>query len=113
MTSKEERKEAIRKFKERKARCGVFAIRCTASGRAWVDITRNLEAAKNSAWFSLRNGSFRDRTLQDEWNAHGEAAFVYEVLDQLDEDVSPLLIADQLKEKRDRVLAASGAFRIP
>jgi hypothetical protein len=109
MESKAARKEAIQKFKERKPALGVFAVRCTATGRVWVDASRNLDAANNGTWFGLRNGGHRDKSLQEEWNAHGEAAFQYEILEKLAEDVHPLAIADLLKQTRSRWIAQLGA----
>ena len=103
------RKEAIRKFKERKPLLGAFAIRCTASGRVWAGTSRNLEATKNGAWFSLRIGSHIDKSLQEEWHAHGEPAFQYEILEKLDEDLHPLAVADLLKEKRTHWIAQLNA----
>ena len=80
-----------------------------ASGQVWVDVSRNLDAAKNGTWFGLRNGSHRDKSLQQEWNLHGESAFQYEILEKLDEDVHPLAIADLLKQSRTRWIAQLGA----
>jgi hypothetical protein len=109
MSSKEERKEAIRKFKERKPLLGVFAVRCTATGRVWVGVSRNLDATKNGSWFCLRNGSHHDKALQEEWNVHGEPMFQYEVLDKLNDDTLPLGVADLLKEKKKHWIAQLGA----
>ena len=67
MQSKAARKEAIQKFEERKPGLGVFAVRCTASGRVWADSSRNLEAAKNGSWFCLRNGIHRDKSACWRW----------------------------------------------
>jgi hypothetical protein len=64
MHSTAERKEATRKFKERKARVGVFAVRCVATARTWVGSARNLDATKNRFWFCLRNGDHPDKLLQ-------------------------------------------------
>jgi len=100
MDSKLRRKEAINKYKARKPNRGVFAVRCAATGQVWVGATPNLDAAKNSVWFSLRLGKHSDRDLQEKWNAHGEAAFEYEVLERLDEDESPIAVNDLLKEKK-------------
>jgi hypothetical protein len=100
MISKESRKEAVRKFKEKKPSIGIYAVRSGVTGHAWVGMSRNLEASKNSCWFSLRIGSHQEKTLQQEWNAQGESAFTYEILDRLDEDVHPLEIFDQLKQKK-------------
>ena len=97
MLSKEQKKEAIDKCKERKILAGVFAVRCTASDQVWVGSSRNLDATRNGIWFSLRHSSHRDKPLQDEWTAHGEPAFEYEVLETLKDDVPPLLVSDLLK----------------
>ena len=102
MPSKEERKEAIRKFKERKPAVGIFAVRCGTTGDVWVGASRNLDATRTGAWFALRLGSYPHRGLQQEWNRHGEPAFAYEVLDTLDDDVLAMSVGDVLKEKRVR-----------
>jgi len=109
MESKSARKEAIKKFKERKPLLGAFAVRCTATGRTWVGASRNLDATKNGAWFCLRHGNHHDKSLQEEWNAQGEPAFAYEILEKLDDDLLPLAIADLLKEKKSHWVAQLGA----
>lgn len=93
------RKDAIREYKERAPNMGAFAIQCLPSNRSWVGTSRNLDAAKNGAWFTLRLGMHRDHALQTEWNTHGEAAFQYKVLETLDGDVAAMAVADLLKEK--------------
>jgi hypothetical protein len=98
MESKIDKKEAIRKFKEQKVLLGVYAVRCTTSGRVWVGTSRNLDATRNGCWFCLRTGSHIDKSLQQEWNAQGEPAFQYEILETLDGDLHPLAVADLLKE---------------
>ncbi len=96
----ENRKQAIRAFKERKVARGIFAVRCTASGEVWVGSSPNLEAWRNSLWFSLRGGAYPAPALQREWNAHGETAFRFEILETLDDDVSPIALSDVLKKKK-------------
>ena len=44
-----------------------------------------------------------------EWNADGEGAFQYEILEKLEDDVHPLAVADRLKEMRSRWIAQLGA----
>lgn len=97
MPCKVDRKEAIRKFKEQKTARGAYVISCTPSGKKWVGASPNLTAARNSSWFSLGNKSHIDKTLQAEWNAHGEAAFLFQVLETLGEDVAALNLRDELK----------------
>lgn len=91
------RKDAIRAFKQQTPSRGAYAIRCAASGRAWVGVSPNLDAVRNRAWFMLRAGDHRNRELQAEWHARGEAAFTFEVLETLEADVVPLVLPDRLK----------------
>jgi hypothetical protein len=93
------RKEAIREFKERKVRAGIFAIRCAVNGHVWVGTSRNLDATRNGSWFSLRQGGHIDKPMQAEWNEHGEPAFQYEILEVLEDDLLPMAVHDLLKEK--------------
>ena len=94
-----DRKEAIRKFKEQKPARGIYAVRCTTTGRVWVGSSRNLDATRNRTWFSLRIGGHIEKSLQEEWNSHGEPAFQYEILETLDPDLLPMAEADLLKGK--------------
>ena len=103
------RKEASRKFKERKPPCGVFAVRSTATGQVWVGSFTNLEAMRNRLWFSLAQGGHRDRTLQDEWNAHGEATFQYEIIEKFDDEMCAIEVSDRLKDRKHHWAAQLGA----
>ncbi len=103
------RKEAIRQFKARKVDVGAFAVRCTTSNKVWVGVSPNLNNAKNGIWFALRLGKHMEKSLQEEWTMHGEAAFEYQILDILPEDTHPLSVAGLLKEKKARWVAQLGA----
>ena len=94
------RKEAIREYKERKTERGICAIRCTTTGRSWVESSMNLGASRNGTFFALRAGLHRDKSLQDEFTAHGEAAFEFDILEILPEDVAALNLRDVLKQRR-------------
>lgn len=87
-------------FKELKPARGIFAVRCAATGQVWIGSSPNLQAWRNSLWFSLRSGGSPNKTLQREWDARGEAAFSYEILETLDDEVPALLLGDVLKEKK-------------
>ena len=76
------RKEAIAEYKNRKTPRGTFVVRFADQGPVWVDATPDLGAARNGLLFMLRNGMHTNKTLQAEWNAHGESAFRYEVLER-------------------------------
>jgi hypothetical protein len=105
MLSAEQKKQAIRDYKERKPAVGIYAIRCAFTDRAWVGPARNLDAARNAAWFALRTGAHRDAALQAEWNVHGETAFAFEVLEKLPEDTPAITIPDLLKDRKQHWMA--------
>lgn len=94
------RKEAIRAYKEAKVPAGAFAVRCTATGRVWVGSSSNLHAIKNRMWMTLRMGSQPEKSMQQDWNTHGEGAFEYEILETLKDDVLPMSLPGMLKEKK-------------
>ena len=99
MDSNAQKKAAIREYKNRKTPRGVFAVRCSATGQLWVGSSLNLDGARNGLWFQLNHGSHRNHALQSAWNGHGEPAFHFEVLEQLDDDVAEFAMRDLLKEK--------------
>jgi hypothetical protein len=103
------RKEATRKFKERKPTRGVFAVRSATTGLVWVGSFTNLEAMRTRLWFSLRQGNHRDRRLQDEWNARGEQTFRYEIVEKFDEELCDIEVSDLLKERRRHWAVELGA----
>ncbi len=109
MSRETSRKVAIEAFKQRTPRRGIFAVRCTPTGRAWVGASPNLDAARNGLWFSLRSGSHRDAALQAEWQVHGEAAFRFDVLEELERDMLAMDVADALKRKKREWAAKEGA----
>jgi hypothetical protein len=98
---KSNRREAIRQYKERKVPIGIFALRCLASGQAWVGASRNLDGQRNSSLFSLRLGHHRNKALQAAWNAAGgEPGFEFVILEQLeDEELGPIGRDTWLKER--------------
>jgi hypothetical protein len=95
--SNERKRELVREYKERKQRRGVYAVRCTASGQAWVSASPNLDSQQNSTWFQLKTGGHPNRALQDAWKQHGEDAFAFEIVAELsDEDRTPYALKADL-----------------
>ena len=109
MKSKEARREAARRFKEQKVPIGAYAVRCLTTGKVWVGASRNLGATRNQCMISLQFGAHIDKSLQAEWNAQGERAFVYEVLEVAKEDLHPLAVPDVLRELRRTWVEELGA----
>jgi hypothetical protein len=99
-TSKAARRQIADEFKERKVPRGIYAIRCSISGETWVGSSTNLNAVRNSQWFQLRGGLHRNPSLQKAWKHHTEQAFSLDVLEQLDDDISPLLLNELLATKK-------------
>lgn len=98
--NRDRKRELTAAYKERKVRPGVYAVRCTTSGEAWIGTSRDLTASRrNSLWFGLRMGSHPNRAMVAAWKAHGEASFVFEELEELDgETLSGWLLDQALKD---------------
>lgn len=80
------RKELLRQYaEERPPQDGVFAVRNSATGEAWVGVSRNLDAQKNGLWARLASGRLSIEDLQASWKASGEAAFSYDILERFTE----------------------------
>jgi hypothetical protein len=78
------RAELRRRYKEEGRPMGVYAFRNAVNGKVLVGASLNLPGAQNSMRFQLKMGVHRNRELQADWNAHGEASFTWEVLDELE-----------------------------
>ena len=95
----DDRKAALAAYKKRKSAAGIYAVRCAATGEAWVGQTLNLETIQNRIWFSLRTGGHPNRELQGAWAAHGADAFAFEPLEQLKEEELAYVRDALLKER--------------
>lgn len=95
---KAKRKALVRDYLERKPETGVFAIKCSATGEAWVGWSTSLDKRKNSFWFQLGAGADPTPGMQKAWKAHGGNTFSYEVLEEVSED-NPHALKDRLEER--------------
>ena len=95
-----DKRAARNEYKSKKIPKGIFAVRCQATGEAWVGASTHLDSQVNQIWFELRGGLHRNQPMQTAWNAHGEASFAYEIVETLDDDVPPLLLKDLLEARR-------------
>lgn len=77
------KKELINAYKQKAPTGGVFAVRCTATGKRWIDSTRDLAGMKNRFDFSVLTNAPIHHCLQADWRAHGASCFAYEVLETL------------------------------
>jgi hypothetical protein len=107
---KARKREIARAYAERERVQGVFAVRCAASGEAWVSSSRNLDTQKNSVWFALRLGGHPNKAVQAAWNTHGEDAFSYEIVEELaSESLTPMGLRDLMKTRERHWRGALGA----
>ena len=96
-----ERKAALAAYKEMKSPAGVYAVRCTASGQAWVGKSLDVSKIQNRLWFALRLGGDPNLGLRAAWQAHGAEAFTFEAVE---------ILADDLGPARDRVMKERLAY---
>lgn len=92
------RKSLAREFRETKQRAGIVSLACTATGQRWIGTSRNLDKQRNGLFFQLRMNGHPNKDAQAAWNAHGEAVFGYEIVEEIADDNS-LLIGALLKER--------------
>ena len=102
------KKDLIKAYKEKKASPGIYALRWGADGG--VAASGNLGAEKNGGGFTLGMGAHPNKALQAVWNAQGEAAFAYEIVERVeDKDLTPYLLDAVLKERLRHWREALGA----
>ncbi|MFZ2871193.1 GIY-YIG nuclease family protein [Zavarzinia sp.] len=92
----EERRAAIAACKERKARSGIYGLRCQATGQRWFGRALDLDRIKNRLWFTLRQGNTPHRALQAAWNSHGPENFTFEIIESVEQE--------EVSYVRDRIL---------
>lgn len=95
-----DRKAALRAYKERRPRPGIYAVRELATGRAWAGSAPNLDTTQNGLWHTLNAGRHLDRSLQAAWVRLGEAAFEFVILEGLEEELSPWVLKETLKARQ-------------
>ncbi|UJF35831.1 GIY-YIG nuclease family protein [Paenibacillus hexagrammi] len=96
------RKELQQQYKEMKTEAGVYQIRNTKNGKVWLSGTPNLKSI-NGKRISLNLGSFINKELQADWNAYGEIAFEFEVLEILKQKETGYFdLKDELKKLEEK-----------
>ena len=78
------KKELKEQYKEIKTAAGVYQIRNLKNRKVLVETTPNLKTI-NGRLMQLRGGVHKNRQLQADWENFGEEAFVFEVLEVLEE----------------------------
>ena len=98
MDPKETVKELKRRYKEAPKEAGIFRITNTANGKIYLGSSLNLHGPLNKHRFVLATGAHITKALQADWNRHGEAAFVFEIVEQVKPSDDPgFNVADELE----------------
>ncbi|PZD95653.1 GIY-YIG nuclease family protein [Paenibacillus sambharensis] len=82
------RKDLVRQYQDRKREMGIYTITNTENGKQYVSWSLNLPAAEGKETFELKMGGHRNKSLQEDWNRFGEAAFRFEIVEVLKLDDS-------------------------
>ncbi|HHY03981.1 MAG TPA: GIY-YIG nuclease family protein [Thermoanaerobacterales bacterium] len=80
------KKEIIKRYKERPVTGGVFRITNTQNGKYLLASDIDLRGSRNRFDFSVSTGSCINMKLQKDWDIFGAKAFVFEVLDELEKE---------------------------
>lgn len=83
---KEQRKQAVREWKERHPAMGVFSITCVPTGATFAGTSKDTEREYNRHTFQLEGNMHPNKQLQALWNEYGEDAFEYNVIEELKYD---------------------------
>lgn len=78
------RKDAKLEYKLSHRPMGVFQIRNKTNDKVFVDSSTNVPGKINRHMFSLKAGLHKSKSLQTEWNKHGEDAFTFETLEPVE-----------------------------
>jgi hypothetical protein len=83
------RKQLAQAYKLAHPPMGIYGVRHVPSGRMLIEQSANVTAALNRHRTELRFGTHRNRALQEDWRADGEAAFAFETLQPVDARTEP------------------------
>lgn len=72
---------------------GIYEIRCTVTGRAYVGSAVNLGKRWQLHYTQLQNNKHHSRHLQRAWNKYGESCFVFHVVELCEK--ADLLVREQ------------------
>lgn len=107
----ESRRAAAAAYKERKARAGIYALRCEPSGEVWVGRAPDADAIANRVAFMLRHGRPDNAGLRAALAAHGSEAFTLNLVDTIERAEAGLALDRWLRDRLDHWQAALGAAR--
>lgn len=98
------KKELKQQAKELSPTAGILMVTNTVNGKYFIDSTANIKRL-NGLKFELKMGSLLNKQLVGDWNAYGEDAFTFEVLESIKtEGKSPYQVKTEVAEAKDKWL---------
>jgi group I intron endonuclease len=87
---------------------GIYKITCLKNGRFYVGSTVNLKERWQTHRSRLRKGNHENPYLQNTWNKYGEASFVFQIIENVEES----LLFDVEQSYLDALDACNKGFNI-
>jgi group I intron endonuclease len=65
--------------------CAIYTIKNLDNAKMYVGSSKEIERRKTNHWYQLSHGKHINPHLQNAWNKHGEHAFVFSILEVIDD----------------------------
>lgn len=89
--------ELKRQYKETKPQAGIFQVKNTVNGKVLLGSSTNLHGPLNKHRFMLKIRNHDNKQLQKDWDQLGPDAFVFEILEVVQEKDTPTFsVEDEL-----------------
>ncbi len=75
------KKELLSEYKQKEKNGGIYAIRCSANDKRWIDCTQDLPGMKNRFDFCVLTNTALHHALQKDWKTYGAGAFTFDTLE--------------------------------
>jgi len=105
------KKELIEEYKNRKPEMGVISFKCTATGEAFLGISRDTRADINSTNAKLSGNLHPNRRLLELWNRYGREGFEVAVIRTLKYDDPAADHTKELEKLRGECFAQDPAAK--
>lgn len=102
---------SVMKATETTCRSGVYSIRCVETGRVYVGSSHFIKRRLNGHRQHLRKGQHHSSPLQNAWDKYGEAAFAFEILEEVS-DLEHLFAREQFWIEHLGAYVRRGGFNI-
>ena len=108
---KQERRKISAQYKERRQVGGVYAIRCTQTGKRVLLSTMDMPGSENRFRFAQSTGGCVHPKLSRDWDAYGGKAFAFETLETLEqkENQTDAAFRQEIKELLEMLISEAGS----